>query len=286
MKDIITIINNEFVNLSKKQKKIANVILNNTAEIAFMTASKLGAMCEVSESTVVRFAMEIGYNGYPEMQTAIEDYIKTMMKGKDRIAVTNRLVENNNNHILKMVMESDINRLHKNIERVSTEEFDEIVENINKARKIYIVGSGNILGMSNYFYYYLNIMKDNVVFLDEQHSYSYTDMMGMNEEDLLIVLSFPRYFYRTEEIARLAKGKKCKICLLTDSLTSPVCEYADNKIITSSNFFSIIDSIVSPISIINAILVSVSLCNKHSIDRYNELEQFWIQNNMYSFTEE
>ena len=279
--DLMRLIQIKFSRLSKGQKLIAEYILNNYDKAAFMTAAKLGASVGVSESTVVRFAIELGFNGYPTLQKALQELIKNKLTTVQRLELSNEYISEEN--ALKGVLKADIDNIRANLEKINHKTFEDVVNSIFKAKKIYIIGLRSSSALSEFLGFYLNIILDNVRVVSSGMSDVFEQMINLNEDDLVIGIGFPRYAMKTINILSFAKSRNAKVVAITDSLLSPLASKADYTLIAQSNMASFVDSLVAPLSIINALIVAVGMHEKDKIsDTFNTLEGIWKKYQVYS----
>ena len=279
--DLMRLIQIKFSRLSKGQKLIAEYILNNYDKAAFMTAAKLGASVGVSESTVVRFAIELGFNGYPTLQKALQELIKNKLTTVQRLELSNEYISEEN--ALKGVLKADIDNIRATLEKINHKTFEDVVNSIFKAKKIYIIGRRSSSALSEFLGFYLNIILDNVRVVSSGMSDVFEQMINLNEDDLVIGIGFPRYAMKTINILSFAKSRNAKVVAITDSLLSPLASKADYTLIAQSNMASLVESLVAPLSIINALIVAVGMHEKDKIsDTFNTLEGIWKKYQVYS----
>ncbi|MBP2071694.1 MurR/RpiR family transcriptional regulator [Thermoanaerobacterium butyriciformans] len=277
--DIIKRIQNNYSQLSKSQKIIAEYIINHYDKAAFMTAAKLGNSINISESTVVRFANTLGYDGYPELQSALQELIKNKLTTVQRLEMTD---ETDEISILNNVLKSDIENIKETKEEIDKNSFKEIVDNIFKAKKIYIIGFRSSTAIAEYLGFYLNLILENVILVKPGISDVFEQMLRVDSNDLVIGIGFPRYSKRTLEVLKYAKSQNAKIVAITDSLISPLTEIADEILLAKSNMASFVDSLVAPLSLINALIVSVGIREKDKItDTFEKLENIWNEYEIY-----
>ncbi len=280
-KDLILQIQKSFSKLSKGQKLIAQFIIDNYDKAAFMTASKLGTRVGVSESTVVRFANALGFEGYPELQKALQEIIKTKLTTVQRVEMASEY--SNEGAILKKVLKSDMENIRSTLENIDPELFQAVVDKIFSANKIYIVGLRSSTALAEYLGFYLNLILDNVKIVGYGISDVFEQMLRVSKDDLVIGISFPRYSNRTIEILTYAKEEGVPIVSITDSLLSPVANLSDHCLTAKSNMVSFVDSLVAPLSLINALIVAVGMREKDEIREYfNKLENIWDKYNIYN----
>lgn len=280
--DLMGLIQLKFSRLSKGQKLIAEYILKHYDKAAFMTASKLGISVGVSESTVVRFAIELGYSGYPKLQRALQELIKNKLTTVQRLELSNNFVSEEN--ALKGVLKSDIENIRITLEKISNETFENVVNSIFNAKRIYIIGLRSSTALAEFFGFYLNLILDNVNVVGYGVSDLFEQIINISEDDLVIGIGFPRYAMRTIDALSYAQDKGTKVVAITDSLLSPLATKADYTLIAQSNMASFVDSLVAPLSVINALIVAVGLREKDKIaSTFNDLENIWKEYQVYSF---
>ncbi|BDF67589.1 N-acetylmannosamine kinase [Oscillospiraceae bacterium] len=285
-KDILTVIQSEMSTFSKGQKLIANYILNSYDKAAFMTASKLGKTVNVSESTVVRFAAELGYNGYPAMQKALQEMIRNKLTAVQRIEVSNDRI--GNHEILPMVMHADAENIRMTLEEVDRRDFDHTVSAILSARKVYILGVRSAFALSSFLGFYFNMMFENVVVAHTNSSSElFEQILRIGEGDVIIGISFPRYSKRTVKAMQYAKDRGATVVGITDSGASPLAEIADHTLMAKSDMASFVDSLVAPLSLVNALIVAVSRKKSEELSgTFSKLEKIWDEYEVYEKTDE
>lgn len=280
--DLMRMIQTKFSRLSKGQKLIAEYILKHYDKAAFMTAAKLGASVGVSESTVVRFANQLGYEGYPELQKALQELIKNKLTTAQRIELSNDFIIPNN--ALKGVLKSDIENIRATMEKINYEAFESTVNSILNSKKIYIVGLRSSAALADFLGFYLNLILDNVKIVSYGMSDIFEQMLTLGEGDCVIGIGFPRYAMRTVETLNYAKSRGADVVAITDSVLSPLATKADYVLIAESNMASFVDSLVAPLSVINALIIAVGLKEKDKISKtFTELEQVWQEYQVYSY---
>lgn len=279
--DLMKLIQLKFQRLSKGQKLIAEFILKHYDKAAFMTAAKLGDSVNVSESTVVRFANELGYEGYPELQKALQELIKTKLTTVQRIELSNDFMGDDS--VIKSVLKSDINNIRDSLEKIDSKTFDEIVDKILSAKKIYIIGLRSSTTLAEFLGFYLNLILDNVRVVSHGVSDIFEQLLRLDSDDLIIGMGFPRYSSRTIDALNYAKKNGATVIALTDSMLSPLTENADYTLLAQSNMASFVDSLVAPMSVINALIVAVGLREKDAISQsFEKLEKIWDENKVYA----
>ncbi|MCD8145623.1 MAG: MurR/RpiR family transcriptional regulator [Oscillospiraceae bacterium] len=285
-KDILSTIQSKMNTFSKGQKLIAKYILECYDKAAFMTASKLGKTVNVSESTVVRFAAELGYDGYPSMQKALQEMIRNKLTTIQRIEVSNDRIGNQD--ILAQVMQSDIEKIRLTMEETDRIAFNQAVSAIVNARRIYILGVRSASTISNFISFYFNLIFDNVVTVyTNTVSEIYEQIMRVGPEDVFIGVSFPRYSTRTVKAMHFAKKQGTRLIAITDSQESPLARMSDVTLIAKSDMASFVDSLVAPLSLVNALIVAVGrMTNQNLAETFGRLEQVWAEYDVYETPEE
>ena len=280
--DLISKINEKYGRMSKGQKLLANYIIDNYDKAVFLTAAKLGEMLGVSESTVVRFASFIGYKGYPEFQQALEALVRAKLNASDRIEITSGGIEQNG--VLRTVLSSDALKIKNTMGTIDEAAFENAVESILNARRIYVVGIRTCAPLASFLSFYLNMIFDNVVNLQTSStSELFEQMIHINEKDCIIGISFPRYSMRTLKALEFANNRRADVITITDSIHSPMNLYSSCNLIAESDMHAAVDSLVAPLSVINALLVA--LCNKKQAQVAKNLEMIEEVWNNYQFYE-
>ena len=280
--DLLNRMDGKYPKLSKGQKRLADYIRNNYDKAAFLTAAKLGEAVEVSESTVVRFATQLGYKGYPEFQRALGELVRTKLNSIQRMEVTYGRI--GQSEILETVLRSDIEKIKMTIDSIDQQIFEEAVDTILNARKVYVIGIRSCAPLASFLTFYLNLICDNVVSVHTNSSSEiFEQLIRIGEEDVVIGISFPRYSMRTLKALEFASNRKAKVITLTDSIHSPMNLYSACNLIAKSDMASIVDSLVAPLSVINALVVA--LCMKKQdevIGTMEMLEKIWDEYQVYS----
>ena len=272
---------------SKGQKRIALYIEEHYDKAAFMTASKLGETVGVSESTVVRFATELGYDGYPKLQKAMQEMIRNKLTSVQRIEVTSSRIGNNN--VLDSVLNQDIEKIRRTIEETSHEDFDRAVDEICKAKRIYIFGVRSTAAIASFLAYYFELIFDNnvIVINTTSATTTYENIFRMTSDDVIIGISFPRYSKMAIEAMDFARRRGAHSIAITDSMASPLISSADSVLIARIDMASIVDSLVAPLSLINALIVATVLKKKDEVtETFRELEQVWNREDVYASHDE
>ena len=285
-RDILSVIQNSMPTFSKGQRLIARFILESYDKAAFMTASKLGKTVNVSESTVVRFAAELGYDGYPSMQKALQEMIRNKLTSIQRIEVANDRIGNQD--ILSMVMQSDIEKIRMTLEETDRASFRQAVDAILSAHRIYILGVRSAAALADFLGFYFNLIFDNIVLVHTTSaSEIFEQLLRVGPEDVVIGISFPRYSSRTVKAMRFAKDRGSNVIALTDSEASPLAEAATETLLAKSDMASFVDSLVAPLSLVNALIVAVGRRRNEDVEQiFADLEQIWSEYGVYEQVEE
>ena len=284
-RDILAVLAKGENHFSKGQKRIANYILENYDKAAFMTAGKLGQTVGVSESTVVRFASELGYDGYPEMRKAIQEMIRSRLTSVQRIEVAKETMDEEK--VLESVLCSDMEKLQTTLEECNKESFAAAVDSILNANHVYIVGMRSSTCLANFMGFYLNLLQENVhIIQDTTVSEVYEQIIRIKEGDVFIGISYPRYSSRTVKAMKFAKSTGATVIGITDGMTSPFVGVSDILLFAKSDMVSFLDSLVAPLSLINALIVSVGTKSKDNVsDIFNRLETIWADYEVYEHSE-
>ena len=280
--ELLSRIEEQYHTLSKGQKRLAEYIAGNYDKAVFLTAAKLGAAVGVSESTVVGFAVQIGYKGYPEFQRALEELVRNKLNSIQRMEVTYGRISQS--EILTTVLQSDIEKIKLTIAGIDQKAFEEAVDTILHAKRIYIVGIRSCAPLASFLGFYLNLLFDNVIQIHTNSSSEiFEQMIRIGEEDALIRIIFPRYSMRTLKALEFASNRKAKVISLTDSIHSPMNLYSSCNLIARSDMASIVDSLVAPLSVVNALVVALFMKKQDEIVQTLEsLEQIWDEYLVYS----
>lgn len=279
--DLLTKIKEMMPSFSKGQRLIAKFILEQYDKAAFMTAFKLGSSVGVSESTVVRFAVELGYEGYPQLQKALQEFIRNKLTAIQRMEIaTNRI---GNAHVLNSVMMSDIEKIRITLEAQDKDTFEATVDRLLSARSIYILGIRSSYALASFLSFYFGLIFENVHLVNVSSvSEMFEQIMRIGKDDVIIGISFPRYSKRTTRALSFAKDRGASVVALTDSRLSPLAKYADHLLIARSEMASFVDSLVAPLSLINALIVAVSMKRRDEVSRiFGELERIWEEYEVY-----
>lgn len=280
--ELLQKIDEGYSKFSKGQKKLADFIKEDYDKAAFLTAAKMGEEVGVSESTVVRFAMALGYDGYPGFQKALGEMVRTKLNSIQRMEVTYGRISQG--EILTSVLQSDIDKIKLTMQSIDHESFELAVETILNAKKIYVIGIRSCAPLASFLGFYLNLICDNVVAVHTNSSSEiFEQLIRIGEEDVIIGISFPRYSQRTLKALEFASKRKAKIITLTDSVHSPINIYSSCNLIARSDMASIVDSLVAPLSVVNALIVALCMKKQEEvIGTLETLEQIWGEYQVYS----
>ena len=280
--ELLRRIEEQYKELSKGQKRLADYIVQNYDKAVFLTAARLGKVVGVSESTVVRFATQLGYKGYPGFQRALEELVRHKLNSIQRMEVTYGRISQS--EILESVLQSDIEKIKMTIGSLDQKAFEEAVDTIVKARKIYIIGIRSCAPLANFLSYYLNLIFEHITLVHTNSSSEiFEQMIRIGEEDVVIGISFPRYSMRTLKALEFASNRKAKVITLTDSVHSPMTIYSSCNLIARSDMASIVDSLVAPLSVINALVVALCMKKQKEVVKTLEtLEEIWDEYQVYS----
>lgn len=267
---------------SKGQKKLAAAVSYQYDKIVYMTAAKLGKFVGVSESTVVRFAALLGYEGYADFQNAIAELVRSKLTPNQRIDITKKRIGRGD--VAELVMSSDIDKIRYTLENLNKVEFFDAVESILSAKTLYITGARNSEPLARLLHYNLSLIFDNVKLVTPTSSSEvFEQMFSIGEDDAIFAISFPRYSTKMVNAAKFAQSKNAKVIVLTDSDTSPLVEFADHLLTAQSDMASFMDSLVAPLSIINAVIVEITRRKEKEIkERFDTLEKLWEEYEVYT----
>ena len=279
--DILSLLEKNGPNFSKGQRRIAAFITESYDKAAFMTASRLGKAVGISESTVVRFAVELGYDGYPSMQKAMQEMVVNRLTSVQRIEVANDRIGDQD--IVSMVLQADMEKLRKTGETVDRNEFQAAVNAILKAKRIYILGVRSAATLANFLSYYLNYMFRNVHTVTASGAGEmFEQIVGVGAEDVVIAFSFPRYSATTTKGAQYCRSTGATVIGVTDSQLSPLGQNCDHVLVTKSDMVSLVDSLVAPLSLVNALIVALASKREKELGRtFTALEHIWEEYNVY-----
>ena len=277
--ELLARINQTGRRLSKGQKRIAEYIVNHYDKAAFMTASKLGDKVQVSESTVVRFAIALGYDGYPALQKALQEMIRNRLTAVQRVEMTGDMSES---AVLGTVFKADMQNLRQTLEDLDEANFSRTVDALCEAERVYVVGVRSSAPLAQFLGYYMNFIRDNVMVITSGISDVLEQVARVGEKDVVLGISFPRYSRRTIEAMNYAKGKGATVVSLTDTPLSPLGEASDFCLTARSDMASFVDSLVAPLSMINALIVAMSLRHREEVsEHFAQLESLWERNHVY-----
>ena len=283
--ELLNKIDKNYEQMSKGQKLLADYILKNYDKAVFLTAAKLGKVVGVSESTVVRFATQLGYQGYPGFQKALEELVRNKLNSIQRMEVTYGRISQS--EILASVLQSDIEKIKLTLANMDQNAFELAVDTILNAKRIYVVGIRSCAPLANFLSFYLNLIFANVTSVHTNSSSEiFEQLIRIGAEDVIIGISFPRYSMCTLKALEFASNRKAKVITLTDSVHSPMTLYSSCNLIARSDMASIVDSLVAPLSVVNALVVA--LCMKKQKDviaTLETLEQIWDEYQVYSSDE-
>ena len=275
-------IEEKYRDLSKGQKRVAEYVLDNYDKAVFLTAARLGEVVGVSESTVVRFATQLGYKGYPEFQKALEELVRNRLNSIQRMKVTYGRISQS--QILETVLQSDIEKIKQTLNGIDHLAFNQAIDTILNARKIYVLGIRSCAPLAAFMSFYFNLLCDNVIAVNTNSSSEiFEQLIRIGEDDVIIGISFPRYSQRTLKALEFASKRKAKIITLTDSVHSPINIYSSCNLIARSDMASIVDSLVAPLSVVNALIVALCMKKQEEvIGTLETLEQIWGEYQVYS----
>ncbi len=275
-------IEEKYRGMSKGQKRLADYVTGNYDKAVFLTAAKLGEVVGVSESTVVRFATQLGYKGYPGFQKALEELVRNKLNSIQRMEVTYGRISQS--EILETVLQSDIEKIKLTLGAIDQKAFELAIDTILNARKIYVIGIRSCAPLAAFLSFYLNLVCEDVTAVNTNSSSEiFEQLIRINEEDVIIGISFPRYSMRTLKALEFASNRKAKVITLTDSVHSPMNLYSSCNLIARSDMASIVDSLVAPLSVINALVVALCMKKqKEVVSTLETLEQIWGEYQVYS----
>lgn len=285
MSDLISTIQKEMPGFSKSQRQISQFILEHYDKAAFMTAAKLGKTVGVSESTVVRFATELGYKGYPQLQRALQELIRNKLTSVQRMEVSSDRMGNRN--VLQTVLQADVDMIRQSMEEIDHDSFKAAVDALLGARRIYILGIRSSSSLANFLGFYFNLLFDNVTLIQTSGvSEIFEQILRIGEGDVFLGISFPRYSKRTVSAMRFSKDQGATVIALTDSGISPLIDVASHTLIAKSEMASFVDSLVAPLSVVNALIVALGMERKEEMEqKFNLLEHIWDEYDVYEKSE-
>ena len=279
--NLISSIKNRYDEFSKGQKRIGDYIIQHHDKAAFMTAHRLGETTGVSESTVVRFAAELGYDGYPQLQKAMQELIRSKLNSMQRIEVTRSRMTSD--EVPVSIMGCDVTNIRQTLDEISGDTFRQAVDDIAKARRVYIFGAGSCRALAVFMTYYMKMLLVDVQLIDvNSETEIFRDMLHIDSRDVAVGISFPRYSTRAIKAMHFAHERNATVISITDSETAPIAEYARYLLLAHSDMATIVDSLVAPLSLINAIIVAISLKKEKEITKQlTELEELWEEHEVY-----
>ena len=279
--DVITRINEHYGKMSKGQKAISAFIYDHYDQAVFMTAARLGETVGVSESTVVRYAMFIGYNGYPEFQKDLEEWVQNKINSVQKIG--DKYGKSTQSEILTSVLQADIEKLQDTIQKLDPVAFETAVDIILEAKTVYVMGVRSCEPLAEFLNFYLNMIRGSVVLLKTTSiSETFEQMIRIDGQDAMIGISFPRYSMRTLKAMEFANDRNAKVITVTDSVHSPMNLYSSCNLLARSDMVSIVDSLVAPLSVINALVVAMCLKRPEEVKRsLKDLEEAWNNYQVY-----
>ena len=279
--DLLKIIQEKQNTFSKGQKQISSFILAHYDKAAYMTAAKLGALVGVSESTVVRFANELGFAGYPELQHSLQEMIRSKLTTIQRIEITNDRIGESD--LLEKVLNSDIDKIKHTLEEIDRTSFENAVDDLIGAQMIYIIGMRSSSSLASFMYHYLNLVFPHVRLVrTTSGSEIFEQLLRINDKDAIVGISFPRYSKRIINALGYAKKQGAKVISITDSAASPIAANADDLLLAKSDMASFVDSLVAPLSIINALIVAIGRKKQDEIaETFGKLERIWDEYDVY-----
>lgn len=283
--ELLNRINERYSHMSKGQKLLSTYITDNYDKAVFLTAEKLGKVVGVSESTVVRFATYLGYRGYPEFQKALEELVRNKLNSIQRMEVTYGRISQSK--ILESVLQSDAEKIKRTLEQIDQNAFEMALDIILNADNIYIIGIRSCAPLASFMAFYFNLIFDNVHLLHTSSSSEFFEqMVRISEKDVIIGISFPRYSMRTLKAMEFANNRNAKVITLTDSVHSPMNLYSSCNLIAKSDMASIVDSLVAPLSVINALIVALCMRKQDEVaETLETLEQIWDEYQVYESDE-
>ncbi len=279
--DVLVIMQEKLPTFSKGQRRIATYITEDYDKAAFMTASKLGKTVGVSESTVVRFAMELGYDGYPSMQKAMQEMVLNRLTSVQRLGIANNRMCDHD--VVATVLQADADKLRKTSDTVNREDFQHAVQAILRAKRIYLLGVRSAAALANFAGYYLNYMFQNVhVITTSGCGEMFEKLVNVNSDDVVLAFSFPRYSSATLKGTQYCRSVGATVIAITNSHASPIAQESDYVLVAKSDMVSFVDSLVAPLSVVNALLVALSNGREEALKRhFDTLERVWEEYNIY-----
>lgn len=285
-RDILTVIQENMSTFSKGQKRIANYILESYDKAAFMTASRLGKTVSVSESTVVRFASELGYDGYPSMQRALQEMIRSRLTSTQRIQQAGDMLSGQD--LLTAVVQTDMEKLRMVVDEADRKEFDKVVNLLMECSHLYILGVRSSYFVAGYLNFYMHLLSENVTLVQSNAAGEiFEQLFRIGPGDVLLAISFPRYSNVTVNTVKFARDRGATIVAITDNELSPVYQMSDAALLAPSEMISFVDSMVAPLSLINALLVAIGYRMGKDVSKtFGELEDIWNEYGVFGRTDD
>ena len=279
--DVLHQIRSGMGSFSKAHKRIAEYILQNADKAAFLTAKRLGQIVEVSESTVVRFASELGYEGYPGMQRALQELVRGRLTSVQRIRASQEQI--NGSDMISEVMQRDMNNIHAAIERIDRKEFQRVVDMLLHAERIFILGVRSSSFLAGYLNFYLHLIFKNVIYVQNSAAGEiYEQLVHIGPGDVLVGISFPRYSIMAVNAVQYAHERGADVVAITDSTISPLCQWASAALLVRSDMISFVDSMAAPLSLLNALITELGRRRKEDVDGvFAEMERVWMAHSIF-----
>ena len=279
--DIIELMKERYAKMSKSHKKIAAYIMDHYDQAVFMTAAQLGKEVEISESTVVRFASGLGFEGYPEFQHALEGWVKNEWNSVAKVGM--KYGKSTQSEILTSVLNSDIEKIADTLQNVDAAAFEAAVDIILEAKHVYVVGLRSCEPLADFLSFYLTMIRGDIILIRTTSvTEIFEQMIRIDENDVVIGISFPRYSMRTLKAMEFANNRNAKVITLTDSVHSPMNLYSSCNLIARSNMASIVDSLVAPLSVINSLIVALCMKKRREVsETLDMLEEIWGEYQVY-----
>ncbi len=279
MQDLIRRLNQSGKRLSKGHRRIAEYIVEHYDKAVFMTASRLGEKVGVSESTVVRFASALGYEGYPQLQRALQELVRHRLTAVQRFEMASDIDQS---EVLRTVLRADMQNIRATLEDIDTVAFDDVIDRVLEARNIYVMGVRSAAPLAQFLGYYLNFIFDNVRIVGESAVDVFEQISRVNEQDMLIGISFPRYSTRTLEAMAFAKARGAQVVAITDGPMSPLLSQSTLSLTARTDMASFVDSLAAPLSVVNALVVAVGLRRREDLSEHFKLmEGIWDEYQVY-----
>ncbi|MBR6147163.1 MAG: MurR/RpiR family transcriptional regulator [Lachnospiraceae bacterium] len=279
--DVIGVIDEFYPSMSKGHKAIANYIKEYYDTAVFMTAAKIGEEIGVSESTVVRFASSLGYDGFPDFQSCLASWVKNRMNNVQKIGA--KYGNSSQSQIIDSVLKGDIERINDTLTELDPNAFEAAIDALLQAKKVYITGIRACAPLAEFLAFYLNMIRDDVICLTTTSvSETFEQMLRIDNNDAFVGISFPRYSMRTLKAMEFASDRNAKVVSITDSIHSPMCMYSSINLFSRSDMVSVVDSLVAPLSVINALVVAFCLKAPEEVkENLNKLEDAWANYQVY-----